>query len=217
MRRFVAAIRDWPTSARVVAGVLSMAVIALVLTAVAEAGGGGGGKPSASTGPTTTTQAPPAFGAGTTTSSSPGNSTATTKPGATTTASSTTTTARGAPSTAPTTSTTARATTTTAATSLQNGNYCRAVVSDPQPAARAPDTVTVSSTIANATVALVGHYKTGDVSYPAPGAPPVLTDGNGQASITFTVEEGSRDFPVVVDASVKGGAAQCETHFVPAS
>lgn len=228
MRRFEE-LRNWPVSARVAAGVLSALVVIFALTTVLSANHHDKTKlqtaaPTSTTTSTTSATSDTAF-LTTTPSSTVSSTTSTTAPKAGT--------VTGQPPTtpAPTSSggvivvTTAPRSTTTSSTQLgatttttvASGAYCRATVSETKPAAGSNETVTVTSTLANKDVLVVVHYRTGDVTFPSQGQPPFMTDASGRIMFNFTVSQGSKDYPVIVDVSVGNQAATCETNFRPSS
>ncbi|GAC1593417.1 MAG: hypothetical protein NVS3B21_14430 [Acidimicrobiales bacterium] len=90
-------------------------------------------------------------------------------------------------------------------------------MSEPKPAAGSTQTVTVTSTLPNKDVVVVVHYRSGDVTFPSQGQPPFMTDASGRIMVNFTVNQGSKDYPVIVDVTVGGQAAACETNFRPSS
>ncbi|GAC1530265.1 MAG: hypothetical protein NVS3B12_04600 [Acidimicrobiales bacterium] len=90
-------------------------------------------------------------------------------------------------------------------------------MSEPKPAAGSNQTVTVMSTLANKDVVVVVHYRTGDVTFPSQGQPAFMTDASGRILVTFSVNQGSKDYPVIVDVNVGGPEAVCETNFRPSS
>lgn len=226
VRRFEG-LRDWPVSARVAAGVLSALVVVFAFTTVLTANRHDKTKlrtaaPTSTTTSTTLATSDTAFL--TTTPSSTASSTTSTsalKPGGVTSQPPTTpapTSSGGVivVTTAPrsTTSTTPVGSTNTTAPS---GAYCRATASEPKPAAGSNQTVTVTSTLANKDVVVVVHYRTGDVTFPSQGQPPFMTDASGRILVTFSVSQGSKDYPVIVDVNVGGPEAICETNFRPSS
>ncbi|HZT67141.1 MAG TPA: hypothetical protein VFA11_15235 [Acidimicrobiales bacterium] len=209
----------WPTAARVVSGVLLAAVIVLAVLVATRSGGSN----QQATGLTTTTTIQPVTGPGVT---YPGSSTTTSlKATTTTTPGSTTTTSAGAkPGATSTTSTTARggSTTTTSSSSTTTtlaaaSKMCRVAPSNARPAAGETIAVYVVSNQPNAPVSITVAYKTGDVTYPQSGQPAKTTDTSGSANFSFTVAQGSRDYPVVVEVNLAGGSDVCETHFTPTS
>ena len=218
MGRLFGAFREWPVSARVASGVLSALVVIFLVTTVLTARNHD--KTHLQTSPPTTsttvdtvfltTLPPPSSTSTSSTTAKPGTPTTTRAPGGAvvvTTAAPPATQPPSQPST-PSQSTTS--------TSVPAQSYCAATVTSPHPAAGASETVNINSTLPDKDVTLVVHYRTGDVMFPASGQTGFKTDAAGHLGVSFTVSQGSKDYPVIVDVTV-GTNTTCETNFRPSS
>lgn len=216
MSRLVDELQEWPIAARVASVALLAAVLllAIVTTLLGVATRHAGASPT-----TTTTlgsqQAAVPDGLPVPSSTSTSTTSTTPAPGSPASATSST-----MPSTVAGTATASRlSSTSTTTASNARGTYCTARVSDPSPPAGNSETVTIDSTSSRAPVTVKVFYQSppGPQSYPQAGQPPVTTDASGRAAITFTVAQGSKDYPVVVEVNLASNPDACETHFVPSS
>ena len=128
----------------------------------------------------------------------------------TTTSTTTSTTTRPTTTTAPTT----RATTTTAAPlpppthAPVPAATCTASMANASPVQGASVTVNVQSSLPNASIVLVAHYKTTDSTYSGATGP------NGSGSVSFQTGRPTIGYEVVVNVTV-GANARCSTSFTP--
>ena len=96
----------------------------------------------------------------------------------------------------------------TSATSSAATTSCAASISDPNPDHDGSETVTVSSNVPKGGVMVIVNYKGTKPSFMA------STDGEGKATVTFSIGKQAAGYVVLVDVSVDGQAL-CRTSFTP--
>jgi hypothetical protein len=81
-------------------------------------------------------------------------------------------------------------------------------MSNPTPGDGGSETLSVTSSVPNAAINLVVHYKTKNTSYAG------VTDASGAGSLTFGIGRPTIGYTVIVDVTV-GQQASCSTAFTP--
>ena len=96
----------------------------------------------------------------------------------------------------------------TSSSAVASAGNISATVSDPSPSTRERETVTVHTGKPGANVTITAHYKSKDSVYSG------TADGNGVATISFSVGSPSKGYTVKIDVDVQGGG-HTQTSFTP--
>jgi hypothetical protein len=84
---------------------------------------------------------------------------------------------------------------------------CSVSMSNPSPPAKGDETANITSSVPSTAVSVTAHYRTTTSSFGG------VTDGSGNAAVTFSIGSPTVGYTVGVNVSV--GAASCSTSFTP--